>query len=257
MVRSGSPLKPALNLQTHPTELGQERVTLREGKPVVNVLGRREGDTVTTLHFLHVRNVFGLEGQPPRRRFLCRRERPVEARLTGILGPGRFRDHGIDQEEVRLARREDPATVGRDVDADDGVPERGQGRLGVLSEFVKQAQVALGAADDELATFGRRGGGKVGLGRVLLELGIDELGPCQSRIDPEQTVVRVTDERLLLRRLRKLGIRQEVLHRKVFGNLVLVDDFARLEVEAVQRPGRERVLKDHRGVCGRVRLACQ
>lgn len=234
MVRSGSPLKPALNLQTHPTELGQERVTLREGKPVVNVLGRREGDTVTTLHFLHVRNVFGLEGQPPRRRFLCRRERPVEARLTGILGPGRFRDHGIDQEEVRLARREDPATVRRDVDANDWVSERRQGRLGVLAELVEETQVSLCTTDDELTRLGRRGSRKVGLSRVLFEFGVDELRSGETRIDPEQSVVRMTDEGLLLRGLRELGIRQEVLDGKVLRNLVFVDDLARLEVETVQ-----------------------
>lgn len=53
-------------------------------------------------------------------------------------------DQGVDQEQIRLARRNHVAPVCRDVHAEDRVTKRGQSRLCVLADLIKQAQLALG-----------------------------------------------------------------------------------------------------------------
>lgn len=50
----------------------------------------------------------------------------------------------INEQKVRLARRNDVASVCCDVYAEDRVAQRGEGRLCVFADLVEQAKLALG-----------------------------------------------------------------------------------------------------------------
>lgn len=62
--------------------------------------------------------MFRLKLQPPRNRFRISRETPVKPERTLV---STVSDQSVDQEQVGLACRNEPSTVGGDVDTDDGV----------------------------------------------------------------------------------------------------------------------------------------
>lgn len=70
--------------------------------------------------------MLGLQLQPARDRLGLGRERSVEAKLAFVASLSNER---VNQEQIRLAGRNEPAAVGRDVDTENRVAERGQGRL--------------------------------------------------------------------------------------------------------------------------------
>lgn len=75
---------------------------------------------------VHVADVFGLELQSSRNGLGLGRERAVEPELTLV---STLSNEGVNQEKVGLAGRDEPSTVGRNVDSEDGVTKSGKGSL--------------------------------------------------------------------------------------------------------------------------------
>jgi hypothetical protein len=120
--------------------------------------------------------------------------------------------------------------------------------LGILADRVKQPDVTLVAGDGDAAVLGRRRRREGVLAGVLLELGLDHLVAGEPGVDPEDAIVRVTDERLLARHLGVLGPRQEVVDGDRVVHLPLVDNLTRLKVHPEERARVELGLEQHRRV---------
>lgn len=172
-------------------------------------------------------------------------EAPVEAKTTGVPA---LADERVDEEQVCLRRRDDPASVRGDIDADDGVSQRRQRRLRVLADRVEQTDVTFLRRDRELALRGRGDAGEFVLGHVLFVLAVDELAPRNTRVDAEERVPRCTDEGLLRGHLRELVFGRDVSHGNVLMNLPLFDDLSSFEVEMEQRVLIILVHNDHLGI---------
>lgn len=134
---------------------------------------------------LELGDVRGLQAEPARLRFRVFGEGLFEAELAFVFALFLQR---VDEEQVGSACGEDPAAVGGDVQADDGLAERGDVRFGVDAEAVEHADVALVGGDGDVALFGCCGGGKVVFGNVLLKFGIDEFVTSKPRVNTVEGV---------------------------------------------------------------------
>lgn len=99
---------------------------------------------------LDLSDVLGLEGEPTRLRLRVLRERDFETQsalvFAGVL-------QRVDEKEVVLCGREDPAAVCRHVDADDCIAKGWQRCLRADAETVEEPDVAVLSTDGDVAFF--------------------------------------------------------------------------------------------------------